>query len=90
MERFADKPFVVLGVNNDDDHEAAVTMIAAQKMTWRSWQTGGVENPINQRWHVNAWPTTYVIDAKGIIRYARVPGPYLEHAVATLLAEAAK
>ena len=86
MERFGDKVAIV-GVNNDDDHDAARKMIASQGMTWRSWQTRGTEDPINRRWRVNSWPTVYVLDGNGAVRYANVRGPYLEQAVTTLLAE---
>ena len=89
MKRLGDKA-VVLGVNNDEDPGAALRLMASQNMTWRSWKTGGADNAINQRWSANSWPRTYVIDAHGIIRFANVAGPYLDHAVTTLIAEAEK
>jgi thiol-disulfide isomerase/thioredoxin len=88
VERFRDKPFVLLGVNNDDNHAAARAVIAAEKMTWPICKTNGPKDAINQRWRVEAWPTVYVIDAKGVIRYYGVRGPQLEAAIETLLAEA--
>jgi thiol-disulfide isomerase/thioredoxin len=89
VERFGDKA-VVLGVNIDDDRGAARSAITSQRITWRNWSMAGWDNPANKRWGVNSIPTVYVIDASGVIRYANVPGPHLEAAVITLLAEAEK
>jgi hypothetical protein len=39
------------------------------------------------RWNVQGWPTIYVVDAKGVIRYRDVREEEMDHAVDTLLAE---
>jgi hypothetical protein len=39
------------------------------------------------RWNVSGWPTIYVVDAKGQIRYRDVRGEDMDKAVDTLLAE---
>lgn len=39
-------------------------------MTWRSfWDGGSKQGPIATAWQVRAWPTIYVIDAEGLIRF---------------------
>ena len=38
-------------------------------------------------WDVKAFPTIYVLDAKGVVRYKNVRGHDMEEAVNTLLAE---
>jgi thiol-disulfide isomerase/thioredoxin len=86
-ERYRDKPFVMLGVNNDEDVEAAKKIIAGQKMTWPIWKTGNVHHAINQRYGVECWPSVFVIDAAGVIRATGVTGLALDSAIATLLAE---
>ena len=88
VERYRDKPFVLLGVNNDENPDAARKVIASQRISWRSCQTGGFENDINERWNVEFLPSIYVIDPNGVVRYARVSGSSLDRAVETLVAEA--
>lgn len=86
VERFGDR-LVLLGVNNDDNHEAARGVIASHGITWPCLQTAGVHDPINHRWAVTFYPTIYVLDGHGDIRYANVRGPALENAITSLLAE---
>ena len=87
VERHRDRPFALLGVNNDDVAEDALAVIAAKKMTWPIWKTSGYHDAINQTWSVARWPAVFVIDANGIVRYANVRGEELDSAVETLLAE---
>jgi thiol-disulfide isomerase/thioredoxin len=90
VERHRGKPFVLIGVNNDENYDAARKIIAAERMTWPICKTGGTRDPINERWNVQSWPTVYVIDVNGIVRYTGVRGPTLENAIESLLAETAK
>lgn len=59
-----------------------------EKWTWRSFVN---EQPkgdsISKQWRVTAWPTTFLIDAEGVIRYRRLRGESLDAAIETLLAE---
>src|SRR5690348_17002863 len=88
VEHFQGKPVVVLGVNSDADRSAIATVSAQEGVTWRSrWDGGRANGPIAQRYHVTAWPTIYVLDGRGIIRFANVHGQALEQAVETLLRE---
>jgi hypothetical protein len=66
----AGRPFVLLGVNTDEDRQVIKSVIAKQQLTWRSWWDGGsTDGPIATRWQVSNWPTLYVIDHKGVIRH---------------------
>jgi peroxiredoxin len=68
-ETFKDRPFVLLGINSDPQDKAKKA-IEREKITWRSWWDGGNSSgPIAATWNVNAWPTTYILDHKGIIRF---------------------
>ncbi len=87
VERLRDKPFTLISVNNDQDHDAARTMIAAERMTWTNVKTAGASDPINRRWRVEAWPSIYVIDQKGVLRSTHLRGADLERTVEALLAE---
>ncbi len=88
VKRLADKPFALLGVNSDKDREKLKDTMKEKNITWRSfWNGGGTDGPISTLWSVTGWPTIYVLDAKGVIRYKGVRGEAMDEAVDTLLAE---
>jgi thiol-disulfide isomerase/thioredoxin len=68
VRRLEGKPFVIVGVNGDDDQQAARAAVADQGMTWRSFQDRNGAQTVSLDWHVWGWPTFYLIDQKGIIR----------------------
>jgi tetratricopeptide (TPR) repeat protein len=89
VERLKDKPFALVGVNCDDDKEQAKRVIQKGRLNWRNWFNGdqaGRER-ITQAWQVDHFPTIYVLDAKGLIRFKEVRGEQLESAVEQLLKE---
>ncbi len=70
VERFKSRPFALLGVNGDDRTATAKKVVEQEGMTWRSFWNGGAWNgAISTAWNVAGWPTVYVLDAQGIIRY---------------------
>jgi RNA polymerase sigma factor (sigma-70 family) len=87
VKRHAGKPFALLEVNSDSDPEEWKRMMKKEGYTWRCWADGGREGPIARRWNVTHWPTIYVLDGKGLIRYKELRDEPLEKAVETLLAE---
>ena len=88
VKRLEGKPFALLGINSDESKKALKKIMAKEKITWRSWWDGGnTDGPIATRWNVSGWPTTYVLDAKGVIRYKNVREKELDKAVDTLLKE---
>ena len=91
-ERLHGKPFTIVGINSDDKREKAVETMAKEKMTWPSFWNGeeGPGGPIAKAWNVRAWPTVYVLDAKGVIRFKGPRGKLLEEKVNVLLAEMEK
>jgi len=87
-ERHRGEPFALLGVNCGDPIETAKKTAADKGMGWPSWYDGEeIRGPIETDYDVQHWPTTYVIDAKGVIRYFDVRGEELGKAVEALLAE---
>lgn len=70
-ERMKGKPFTMIGVNGDSILPDAKRAVAHEKMTWPSFWNGkdGSNGPISSAWNVSGWPTVYVIDAAGIIRF---------------------
>ena len=74
VKKFEGKPFVLLGVNRDRYKDELKEAMAENQITWRSWWDGGSPlGPIATTWNVRGWPTLYVLDAKGIIRYKNAP-----------------
>ena len=88
VKKMEGKPFVLIGVNSDRDREAIKQVIKQEKITWRSfWNGGGTQGPISTEWGIRAWPTIYVLDAHGMIRYRVSRAEELEQAVELLLGE---
>lgn len=77
-ERFKDRPFAILGVDCDPDKDTALKVMKEQGITWPNWYDGAPgEGPIVQRYHVRSFPTTYLIDAQGLIRDINLHGEAL-------------
>jgi hypothetical protein len=89
VKRLADKPFALIGVNSDRDKTKLKKRMAKEKITWRSFWNGpeGTGGPISRAWNVSGWPTVYVLDPKGVIRFKDVRGEKMDEAVDQLLAE---
>jgi peroxiredoxin len=95
VERMRGRPFVLLGVNVDEDREKVRKQMNEQGITWRSWWDGrGEENtrgPIAEQFNVRGWPTLYLIDHRGIIRHKFLGTPgneRLNAAIDTLVKDA--
>jgi len=82
-----DKPFALLGINSDGDAEDVKKILAENQITWRQACDGDTSGPLATKWNVNGWPTIYVIDKKGVIRFRDVRDEEMSKAVNTLLAE---
>jgi hypothetical protein len=89
VKRLADKQFALLGVNSDKDKDELKTAMEKEHITWRSWWNGpeGTGGALSKKWNVQGWPTIYVLDAKGVIRYKNVRGEKMDEAVDKLLKE---
>jgi hypothetical protein len=89
VERLKDKPFALIGVNSDTDKAVLKKRMAEEKITWRSFWNGpkGTGGPISTAWNVRGWPTIYVLDAKGVIRFKHVRDKQMDEAVDALLKE---
>jgi hypothetical protein len=88
VKRLEGKPFALVGINSDGDKQKLKERMKEEDITWPSWWDGGSTNgPIASSWNVSGWPTIYVLDAKGDIRYKGVRGEAMDKAVNTLLKE---
>ena len=88
VKRLEGKPFALLGINSDQKRDELKKVLEKENITWRSWFDGGsTSGPIATTWNVHGWPTIYVLDDKGVIRYKNVRGEPMDKAVDTLLAK---
>ena len=90
VKRLADKPFALLGINSDPDLEDLKKKNEKLQIAWRSWWDRSTNGPIATAWNVDGWPTIYILDAKGTIRYIDVPDKSIDKAIDTLLEEMEK
>ena len=73
LEVMADEPVVLLGVNSDAPVEFARQAKESEGLDYRMWWDGHGPSPTNgpiaRQWSITGWPTVYVIDPQGFIRY---------------------
>ncbi|HEX8524598.1 MAG TPA: redoxin domain-containing protein [Tepidisphaeraceae bacterium] len=87
VKRMEGTPFVLLGINSDPK-EHIKKRAPEEMITWPYfWDGGDTKGPIATRWNVHSWPTTYVIDAKGVIRHKDVREESMDKAVDGLMKE---
>ena len=87
VERLKNEPFALIGINTDKDKDVYRTKQKEMGVTWRSSWQGSTNGPLCEDWGVNSFPTIYVIDHKGVIRFKDVRGEEMDKAVEQLLAE---
>src|SRR5438105_4790701 len=85
-ERLAGKPFTLFGINSDQDRSVLKRVMRDEKITWPNiWGGPPGKNEIAKQWNVRGWPTIYVLDHEGIIRYRVRAGSDFEPMVQELL-----
>ncbi len=89
VEKLKDKPFALVSISADDKKDTLTDFLKDTKMPWEHWWNGP-DSGIVKDWNVNFFPTIYVLDAKGVIRYKHIRDKELDEAVEKLLAEAKK
>jgi thiol-disulfide isomerase/thioredoxin len=91
-EKLAKKPFVLLSVSADEEKMALTEFLAKEKMPWNHWWDGR-QGPVAKMFRIQAYPTLFLIDARGIIRKKWIGAPeqeVLDKAVEDLVGEAEK
>ncbi len=86
VAKLKDKPFVLVSVSADQKKDALTEFLKDEKMPWTHWWEG--DGPNLKAWNVRYFPTIYVIDAKGTIRYKGIRGKAMDDAVEGLVKEA--
>lgn len=85
VERHADEPFAVLGVNTDKDPAAFRAKCAEFGVTWDNVFSGDTGTGIPLAWGVSAYPTIYVIGPDGTLLAEGLRGEALDRFVADQL-----
>ena len=82
---------VLLSVNSDPVLDTIRAVKERERLASRTWWDGygelSIEGPIATDWHVSAWPTTYILDEEGVIRFVDKRGAKMIAAVDELLQE---
>ena len=89
--RYADKGVVFLGVMSEANAEDAARAVEKEQVAWRNWldvRDEKGDSPIVKAWGVVLWPSVFVLDRAGTIRFTHVlERDELERALDALLAE---
>jgi peroxiredoxin len=89
LRRFQGQPVAVLGVSVDESRERLQEFADRETLPGPCW-FDGPDGPIAMIWDVDRFPTTFVIDRKGMVRHKHIGLPSaveLEANVAQLLKE---
>jgi peroxiredoxin len=73
LELYQAWPFAIVGVDSGSSRDVAKQTHADQRLAYRSWWDGAQDGlpagSIASAWNVHGWPTAYLLDADGVIRY---------------------
>lgn len=86
VERLKDKPFVFVSISADAEKDTLTKFLDKTPMPWVHWHNGATGGAMDT-YSIEFFPTIYVLDDKGVIRYKGVRGEAMDKAVDTLLKE---
>jgi thiol-disulfide isomerase/thioredoxin len=86
VKKLKDKPFTFISLSADDEKETLVKFIEKEPMPWTHWWNGKGKGPV-ETYKVRFFPTIYVLDEKGVIRFKHVREAAMDKAVEELLKE---
>lgn len=87
VQRLEGKPFVLVSINVDAEMKTLKEFLQAEPMPWTHWYNGD-EGGILDAWNIRGFPTVFVLDPGGVVRYRSVHDEALDKAVDELLTEA--
>ncbi len=87
VAKLKDKPFVLISLSADAKKETLTEFLEKEPMPWTHWWNGGASGGAVEAYKVRFYPTIYVLDDKGVIRFKHVRGEAMDKAVETLLKE---
>jgi thiol-disulfide isomerase/thioredoxin len=86
VSRLKDKPFKLVSVSADEKKETLTKFLEKEEMPWTHFWNGSKGNML-ETYQVRFYPTIYVLDKKGVIRYKHTRGEKMDAAVEELLKE---
>jgi thiol-disulfide isomerase/thioredoxin len=91
VKKNKDKPFALISVSGDEKKDTLKKFLETNDMPWVHWWDGQ-DGSITKGWNIQAYPTIFVLDTQGVIRYKfiGVVTDKLDEAVEKLLAEGKK
>jgi peroxiredoxin len=87
-EQFKGGSFAIVGVNSDKDPEQLRRFVASNHIEWINVLDQSTEGPIATAWHVDAWPTNFLVDGAGVIRGRNLDFDALDVQITALLKQA--
>ncbi len=87
VERYGNKGFAILGINTDKDPEVFREGCLEHEVTWTNLFNGSTRGGVPDAWGIFSYPTTFLLDAEGVIRYRGLRGKNVDPKVEELLAE---
>ncbi len=73
VKRLKDKPFALVSISVDTKKKTLTDFLAKEPMPWNHWWNGR-EGKLIQTLDINHYPTIFVLDPQGVIRYKEVRG----------------
>ncbi len=84
VKKMKDKPFVFVNISGDDEKQTVINFLKKEEMPWTHWWG---RNDIVEAWQIEAFPTIFILDHKGVIRYRDLRGKDMDEAVEKLVKE---
>jgi len=92
VKRMQDRPFALIGINNDGPADEVLPRFKEEGITWRN-AIEPSEGSLASQWNVSGYPNLYLVDAKGVIRHHWLGSPgdeVLDREIEALVLEAEK
>jgi hypothetical protein len=87
VKRLKEQPFALIGINSDGPADVVKKILADNEITWRQAIDLSTSGALATHWNVHSWPTIFVVDAQGVIRFKNVRDEAMDEAVVRLLDE---
>jgi hypothetical protein len=88
-KRLEGKPFTILGVSVSNSTDELRDFLKRTPLPWPNIAENQ-PSPLADDWRIRFFPTFYVIDAEGVVRYREIDADEIEPAINDLLKEMEK
>jgi thiol-disulfide isomerase/thioredoxin len=88
-KKFDGQPLVVLSISMDSDEAQWRAFVEKSGLTWLQYRDGRFTGPLARQFNVNAIPSTFTIDADGVLEDQHVGDANIEGKLKKLIAQAA-